>query len=210
MSEFEIQIKHTDFEKQHIINICLKCIHSSCKYIHDEIIKQDFFDPNENEDSNCLIQVSLTIEKQIQHAEFETLNDFQYKAELTDFYNNVHVHGLQDDSLQKKLKHGASALLALSLIEALQHNLLSKKDVILLEASGTIKDKDMIYLVEYYHKLGFHVLEPEMLRQRLDVLSVHMGGFVYKVINHCIQQPISHELNDILIQHISKLQHPNS
>ena len=168
----------SEFDKDVIIiSVCLKCTNKDCLTILEEA-KKDF------EDEVCLIRIKLTIYKENYIYKYGKKSLF-FKAYLNDFYNNVTKYGKGISYLNQKLKGGGKAMFAMLLIRAIQSNVLTNDDIILLEASGDENESEnMLGLIQYYEKLGFTVLNKATLQTQIEDQSVMMFGKVQTVIHN--------------------------
>ena len=187
------------------MNICLKCFNELCNPVIDALKKEYFFELEDGdvelEDILCLISIKINIFTNLNHLDFVESNQFKvpYKIYLQDFYNHVSRYGRGLSYLHSKLKGGAAAILCMILKKALQTNLLSLDDYVVLLASGDLEDKeDMSGLVRYYQKLGFQQSEPENEYENIINMEVPMYGSVGDIVNNCKKIKISNELQQIL------------
>ncbi len=77
---------------------------------------------------------------------------------------------------------------------------LREDDIIVLDASGELEDKDMFMLLDYYTSLGFKESYPDMINIYMDHLTVPMYGKVRDILNKCSQKQFSQELRQVLEQ----------
>ena len=187
------------------MNICLKCFNELCNPVIDALKKEYFFELEDGdvelEDILCLISIKINIFTNLNHLDFVESNQFKvpYKIYLQDFYNNVTKYGKGLSYLHPKLKGGAFAILCMVLKKALETNLVSLDDYVVLLASGDLDDKeDMSGLVRYYERIGFQQAEPENEYENIIDMEVPMYGKIRDIVNNCKKNKISPELQQIL------------
>jgi hypothetical protein len=196
-------------ENSYSISICLKCFNKECEPVI-QALREEYesqFDEDEIEKYLCLINIKLNIFPNFQHLEYtdydgiENENQFgvKYRVYLQDFYNNVTKYGKGISFLNPKLKGAGFSLLCMVLKKALETNLISLDDNIVLIASGDLDDReDMSGLIRYYEKLGFQQSYPENEKENIDDFEVPMHGSVRNIVNNCKKNKISNELKHIL------------
>ncbi len=187
------------------MNICLKCFNELCNPVIDALKKEYFFELEDGdvelEDILCLISIKINIFTNLNHLDFIESNQFKvpYKIYLQDFYNHVSRYGRGLSYLHPKLKGGAAAILCMIIKKALETNLVTPDDYVVLLASGDLEDKeDMSGLVRYYEKLGFQQSEPENEYENIIDMEVPMYGKIGDIVNNCKKIKISNELQQIL------------
>ena len=121
----------------------------------------------------------------------------QGDAIIYSFYNRAYRLGLDDLPVFRKLKGIGQRMMCLLLQSALDDGALKENSQIVLEASGTLGDKDMTGLIDNYQRMGFRVIHPEWLHQTLRQRDVPMTGTVRDVLQECSvvdANPVSRQL----------------
>ena len=175
--------------------VCLKCLNPECLSINkklEDIFSQEYdldvpSQREEYEKELCLIKIVLNVyDKEKEMSNEQDTYNFSYRIFLEDFYNNAMKYGKGISYLNPKLKGAGAALMFIVLQSAVLNKRIKKDDVIVLEASGELDEsEDMRGLVEYYEKLGFSIIDPELLDENLEsaTMTVPMKGTVEDILN---------------------------
>ena len=146
-----------------------------------------------------LVEVAMTIfgTPQIDYAPFpgrynEDMELPKVDAYLHAFNNYTHIYAVP------KLLGAGHACLCTALDYALVHNLITRKSVLGLHASGKLGDKPMSDLVHLYIKLGFELLHPSELDTHLKENFVPMQATVGSLLAVCKTKEMSAELLAVL------------
>ena len=184
-----------------VLGLCLRCEPNEtkeCQFVLQQL-KEEYEGEENIEKYLCLIKVELHVYSKMKKDK-DTM--IKYRVELSDFYNNVTKYGKGLSYLSSKLKGGAYAIFCMLLTKAMNEELITSNDTIIVKASGDLDDKDMSGLVAYYERLGFQQSDPENLEHHLYELEVPLHARVETILNYCNyrfdQGHISDELSDIL------------
>jgi hypothetical protein len=166
-------------------NLCLTYIGND-KTVNEKIkngvasiyqgINKDIIDPS----NVCLFVIYFSIENG-QYGK----NKIYYDSFLKMFYNLSYRYGLDKEEPFNNLKGLGQTLLCLLINKAIQDKKLSLNYKMILEASGEIKDKNMIGLINKYENLGFKVVYPDTLQIDIEQGNVLMISDINNIHNTC-------------------------
>ncbi len=195
MTEFKIDIFATQDNDETSVTVCLRCLDESCSHVIEEL-KREFLE-EEYKENLCLVKVKLVIKDEEVYSN-DMSKRFISRATLMDFYNNVTKNGRGLSHLSAKLKNGGKALFCMLIKKCLSSGMLDRDDIIILEASGDYRDKNMVGLVRYYQNMGFYVLNEKTLESDIRAMSVYMYGRVRDVEASCNNCVVSREMQGII------------
>jgi hypothetical protein len=199
MTDFSVEVYQKQSKGVMNITACLKCLGTACESIINKL-EEEFEGEPDIDEFLCLLRVKLEIYKISRVYEIDENRKFMYKMYLKDFYNNVTSSEGRLTELSKKLKGGAFAMFCVVLKNALTSGIINMDDIIILEASGELEDKEFHGLIVYYEKIGFKQIEPENYEMNIENMSVPMYGRVRDVVKECMEKEISEEMKKILEQ----------
>jgi hypothetical protein len=175
------------------------------RLIQCQILRKDDYRTQIRPTTACLFYASITcrpknfkvkLRDPITEEKVKVL-DVQGDAMIHSFYNKTYKYGLHDLPVFQKLKGIGQRMLCLLLQTAVHDGALKINSHVVLEASGSLQNKEMIGLVENYKRLGFEVIYPEWFKLSLQNEDVPMRATVRRVLNLCStpdNNPVSRQL----------------
>ena len=127
-----------------------------------------------------------------------------YNGYLNRIYNYITVKNLDTTTFEflKQVKGISYGMLLCCICKALKLGFITSSSNIALDASGSISGMDkkisMTKLVEYYKKIGFSEIYPELHDYNIESEIVPMIGKVETIISNCTFEKVSKELLSIL------------
>ena len=127
-----------------------------------------------------------------------------YNGYLNRIYNYITVKNLDTTTFEflKQVKGISYGMLLCCICKALKLGFITSSSNIALDASGSISGMDkkisMTNLVEYYKKIGFSEIYPELHDYNIESEIVPMIGKVETIISNCTFEKVSKELLEIL------------
>jgi len=127
-----------------------------------------------------------------------------YNGYLNGIYNYITVKNLDTKRFEflKQVKGISYGMLLCCICNALKLGFITSSSTIALDASGLIAGMDqkesMTNLVEYYKKIGFSEIYPQLHDYNIESEIVPMIGNVETIISNCTFEKVSKELLAIL------------
>ena len=127
-----------------------------------------------------------------------------YNGYLNGIYNYITIKNLDTTTFEflKQVKGVSYGMLLCCICKALKLGFITSSSNIALDASGSISGMDkkisMTKLVEYYKKIGFSEIYPELHDYNIESELVPMIGKVETIISNCTFEKVSKELLSIL------------
>ena len=227
-SDLEFMAKEEDFEiniefeqEEDSMNKMLKCM-ATLSYIGNNEEFNNYLEYLSDEEGydiekDKLSYVNITFysdSTNVEHYEYVYNDDFfsqktikykkGYNGYLHGLYNKVTEYQLDKEKFPflHKLKGIAYGMLLCCICKAFTKGLITKESNIILEATGTVKDIDVIIyinrLVQFYNKIGFTPMFPKQYDYSISFGLIPMIGKVKDILRTCTFKHISDEIRAIL------------